>query len=105
MEIEYGDPDLRCLAEDPTSGRTDWDRATVVAYRKKIQCIRSAVDERDLLGARTLHLEESEREGAAMWSVRLSRQIRLNLSIRTSGPGSVTAVLKLANCNRRETSR
>ena len=76
-----------------------------MAYRKKIQCIRSAVDERDLRGARSLHLEEFEGEGAVTWSVHLNGHIRLNLTLRTGGSGQVAAVLKLADHDRRETSQ
>lgn len=103
MEIEYGDPNLRCLAEDPTFCRPNWDRQTVVAYRKKIQCIRSAVDERDLRGARSLRLQELA--GAGAWTIRLSDRLLLNLTLRTGSSGQVTAALNLADHDRRETSR
>lgn len=105
MDIEYDDPDLRCLAEDPAFGRPDWDRETVVAYRKKIQCIRSAVDERDLRGARSLRLQELAGAGVHAWSVRITDQLQLSLTLRTGCSGQVTAALNLADHDRRETSR
>lgn len=105
MEIKYGDPDLRCLAEDPTFVRPDWNRETVVAYRKKIQCIRSAVDERDLRGARSLHLQEVAGPDAHTWSIRLNDHSQLALTLQKGSSGQLTAALTLTDHDRRETSQ
>lgn len=97
MHIEYKDDDLRRLAEDPRFRPRQWGRDVVVAYRKKIQILRSATDERDLLALRSLRLERlsGSREGTC--SIRLNDQFRLILTFHTGDDGRVVVVLELVD--------
>ena len=57
MRIVFEDDDLRRLAEDPSYTQRRWGPDLVKAYRKKIQVLLAAIDERDLRALRPLHLE------------------------------------------------
>lgn len=56
MRIEYEDEDLRCLAEDPGFVHPRLSGELVKAYRKRIDSISAASDERDLRALKSLHL-------------------------------------------------
>ncbi len=65
MEIAFADDDLDRLETDPafTAG---FGQAVVKAYRKRIQQIRAATDERTFYALKSLHFEKlkGDREGA-----------------------------------------
>jgi len=74
MEVEFDDSDLDRLETDPqfTSG---YAPAIVKGYRKAMQYIRAARDERDLYAGKSFHFEKLKgRE--------LQRSLRLNLQWR-----------------------
>lgn len=97
MVIEYDDDELRRLAEDPDFRPRQWGRDVVVAYRKKIQILEVAKDERDLLAMRSLNLEKLKGDRAGQCSVRLNDQFRLILIFRTGDDGRVVVVLELVD--------
>ena len=96
MRIEYGDEELRRLAEDPTFVQKKWGPDVVTAYRKKIQIIGAAVDERDLRAIRSLRLEQLSGDRNGQCSIRLNIKFRLILSFVTRGD-RVAVVLELNN--------
>ena len=63
MDVEFNDPDLERLETD-----ADWTGgfapAIVKAFRRRMQQIRAAVDERDLYALRSLHFKKNSRESA-----------------------------------------
>lgn len=81
--MEFHDEELRRLAVDASFAPPKWDRDLIKAYRKKIQLIDAAEDERDLRATRSLHLEKLHggREGTS--SIRLNDKMRLILSFKT----------------------
>ena len=83
MRREFQDEELRRLAADASFAPAKWDRDVIRAYRKKIQLIDAAEDERDLRATRSLHLEQlhGDREGTS--SIRLNDKMRLILSFKT----------------------
>lgn len=97
MKIEYGDEELRRLAEEADFRPKQWGRDLVVAYRKKIQVLDSATDERDLRAMRSLNLEKLKGDRAGQYSVRLNDQFRLILTFHTEDDGRVVAVLELVD--------
>ncbi|WP_425570041.1 type II toxin-antitoxin system RelE/ParE family toxin [Rothia endophytica] len=96
MRIEYEDEELRRLAEDHFFAQKKWGPDVVTAYRKKIQLIRAAVDERDLRAIRSLHLEQLSGDRNGQCSIRLNIKFRLILSFVTRGD-RVAVVLELNN--------
>jgi proteic killer suppression protein len=75
MEIEYADDSLARLETDPAfeAGKGG---SVVKSFRKKINFIRQAVDERDIRAMKSLHFEKLKgREDE--YSIRLNDQWRL----------------------------
>jgi proteic killer suppression protein len=97
MRIEYGDDDLRRLAEDPAYRPRQWGRDVIVAYRKKVQILDAARDERDLLAMRSLRLERLAGDRDGKCSIRLNGQFRLILTFYTDDDGRVVVVLELVD--------
>ena len=97
MKIEYGDEELRRLAEEADFRPKQWGRDLVVAYRKKIQVLDSAKDERDLRAMRSLNLEKLKGDRTGQYSIRLNDQFRLILTFRTEAGGRVVVVLELVD--------
>ena len=97
MEIEYGDEVLRRLAEDPDFAPRQWSRELIRSYRKKVQILGAAKDERDLRWLRGLRLEKLAGGRAGTSSIRLNDQFRLILRFRTDPGGQVVIVLELVD--------
>lgn len=97
MRIEYDDEELRRLAEEADFRPKQWGRDLVVAYRKKIQVLDSAKDERDLRAMRSLNLEKLKGDRTGRYSIRLNDQFRLILTFRTEDDGRVVVVLELVD--------
>lgn len=97
MKIEYDDEDLRRLAEDADFRPKQWGHNEVVAYRKKVQLIDAAKDERDLYAMRSLNLEKLKGDRVGQHSIRINEQFRLILTFRTDDDGRVAVVIELVD--------
>jgi proteic killer suppression protein len=97
VKIEYGDEDLRRLAQEPDFRPKQWGRDLVIAYRKKIQLLDGAEDERDLRATRSLNLEKLKGNRVGQYSIRLNDQFRLILTFRSEEDGRVVVVLELVD--------
>lgn len=80
MELDFKDEDLEKLYCDPraTAGRGD---AIDKGFRKVIQFIRGARDERDLYGMRSLRFERLKGNRSHQFSFRINNQWRLIVEI------------------------
>lgn len=96
MEVEFEDDDLRRLEVDDafTAGL---DAAIVRLYRKRIQFIRAAPDERTFYSMRSLNFEKllGDREG--QHSMRLNLQWRLILKLRKGETGKLVVVVSIVD--------
>lgn len=97
MRIVFDDETLCRLAEDPNFNPRKWGRDVIRAYRKKIQLIDAAQDERDLRAVRSLRLEKLEGDRAGTSSIRLNDQYRLILNFITDDSGRIAVVLELVD--------
>jgi toxin HigB-1 len=81
MEVEHADDDLERLEHDPefTAGHA---QAIVKAFRKVMQVIRAATDERTFYALRSLHFEKLKGNREGERSMRLNDQWRLILRIK-----------------------
>lgn len=91
MRVEYHDEALRRLAHESDYAPKGWDPAVIKSYRKKVQLISAAADERDLYALRGLRLEKLKGDRLGQSSIRLNDQFRLILTFTTEGDR--TAVL------------
>lgn len=95
MEVAFDDDNLDRLETDPrfTEGRPP---AIVKAYRKRMQTIRAALDERDFYSLRSLRFEKLEGKRKHQHSMRLNDQYRLILELLKENPqGTVVKVVSI----------
>lgn len=92
MEIEFGDGDLEKLESDPAF-TSRWGEAIVRAFRKRMQFIRAAVDERAFYAMRSLRFEKLKGNRSQQYSMRLNDQWRLVLEIRPANPKNIIVVV------------
>lgn len=83
MHVEYDDEMLRRLAEEPDFVPKGWGRDVIKAYRKRIQLIVAAADERDLYAMRGLRLQQLKADRDGQCSIRLNDQFRVILTFAT----------------------
>jgi len=85
MEVTFDDEELDRLETDPkfTGGRP---LSVIKAYRKRMQIIRAAPDERDFYKLRSLHFEKLEGKRKRQHSMRLNDQYRLILELLKDNP-------------------
>ena len=96
MGVEYHDEVLRRLAEELAYAPKGWDATVIKSYRKKVQLITAAVDERDLYEMRGLRMEKLKGDRQGQTSMRLNDQFRLILTFRTEG-GRVAVLLEVVD--------
>ena len=96
MEVEFEDASLRRLEADPgfTAG---YDAAIVKAFRKRMQFIRAAVDERAFYAMKSLHYEKLKGILDGQSSMRLNAQLRLLLRLRQDEDGKTVVVISIAD--------
>ncbi|MEO7142535.1 MAG: type II toxin-antitoxin system RelE/ParE family toxin [Bryobacteraceae bacterium] len=84
MEVSFGDDDMDRLETD---ARFDGGHSSAVvkAYRKRMQQIRAAEDERAFYALKSLHFEKLKGERSHQHSMRLNDQWRIILEMRGSG--------------------
>lgn len=96
MEIEFKADELDKLETDKdfTGG---YAREIVKAFRKRMQTIRAAVDERDLYAIKGNHFEKLKGDRSHQHSLRLNDQIRLIVEIVPGSPKNKIIVIGIEN--------
>lgn len=97
LRIQFEDDDLRRLAEDPAFAPPQWGRDLVRAYRKKIQALQSATDERDLYEMKSLRLKRLKGNLAGISSIRLNDQFRIRLKFQTDSDGRIVIIIAMGD--------
>lgn len=97
VRILFEDDELRRMAEDASYAPKRWGPEIVKAYRKKIQILAHAVDERDLRALRSLYLEQLKGDRAGTSSIRLNKQFRLILKFATDSDGRMVIVIEMVD--------
>lgn len=95
MEIRFRDKDLDRLETD-AKFRISVPPQVIKAYRKKIQAIRAANDERDFYAMKSFQFEKLKADRKHQCSMRLNDQYRLILEIIKEEEGSSSKVLIVA---------
>ena len=94
MDIEFENDDLEKLECDATFDG-GFERGVIKIFRKRIQLIRSALDERDFYALKSLHFEKLKGDRAGSYSMRLNIQWRLIIKFRSEGSGKVVVVIDI----------
>jgi proteic killer suppression protein len=91
MEVQFVNADLDRLERD---GAFDggYPAEAVRGFRKVMQVIRAAVDERDLYAMKSLHFEKLKGSRQDERSLRLNKQWRLIIKIVAATPKNIVAI-------------
>ena len=95
MEIRFRKDSLdRLETEEGDGGRP---RAVVKAYRKRIQQIRAAHDERVFRMMKSMRFEKLKGKRKHQWSMRLNDQWRLILEFEGKGDDKVVCIVDIVD--------
>lgn len=94
MNVRFADNDLERLETD-RSYRGRWPQAVVRAFRKRMQAIRAAPDERVFYRMKSLHYEKLAGARSHQRSMRLNRQYRLIVAYEGKPPDKVIVVISI----------
>jgi proteic killer suppression protein len=94
MEIEYRNADLERLEIDDAAAGA-YGRGVLKGFRKVINFIRAATDERDFRSMRSLNFEKLKGARAHQYSLRLNNQWRLIIEIRSAVPKNIVVVIDI----------
>lgn len=94
--VRFREAGLDRLETDATySG--GWPPPVVTAFRKRMQQIRAALDEREFYSLKSLHFEKLKGDMEGMYSMRLNDQWRLLLTFEDAAPNKVVVVLEITD--------
>lgn len=96
MEVKHEDPSLKRLEVDPKY-MGGFDAGLVKAFRKRMQFIRAAPDERAFYAMKSLHYEKLKGDREGQRSMRLNDQWRLILRLEEDDSGRIVVVLSIAD--------
>jgi proteic killer suppression protein len=96
MDLEYEDESLERLETDPgyDAGHS---RPVVKAFRKVIQVIRAAPDERAFYAMKSLHFEKLKGKLEGIQSMRLNDQWRLLMRFERRASGKIVVIISIAD--------
>ncbi|MYB76846.1 MAG: plasmid maintenance system killer protein [Chloroflexi bacterium] len=94
MEVRYEDSELERLESDP-SFRGKWSQSVVKAFRKRMQAIRAATDERAFYQMKSFHFEKLAGNRRHQRSMRLNDQFRLILKFEGKSPDKTVVVISI----------
>lgn len=94
MEVEFADDSLDQLETSPrfTGG---FAAAVISAFRRRMQLIRSAPDERDFYALKALHFEKLKGKRGHQFSMRLNDQWRLILELKGKSPNKMVVIVSI----------
>jgi len=92
VEVEFANDDLDRLEVDPNFA-AGHEEGIVKAYRKLMQVIRAAPDERDFYALRSLHFEKLQGKRSHQRSMRLNKTWRLIVELKGDAPSKTVRVI------------
>ena len=95
MLADFKDENLRRVEIDPTADCGHGEAATK-AFRRRMQSIRAALDERDFYAQKSFHFEKLKGEGG-LRSMRLNDQWRLIVEIAGEAPNKTVWIIGIAD--------
>lgn len=96
MNVEFDDDDLDQLETDAKfSG--GFGPAVVKAFRKRMQTIRTAPDERTFYQSRSLHFEKLKGKRKDQYSMKLNDQWRLIVELHGTGAQKVVSIIEIVD--------
>jgi toxin HigB-1 len=96
MDVSFEDQSLDRLETDATFSAGFGD-SVVKAYRKRMQQIRAATDERTSYARRSLCFEKLQGQREGQYSMRLNDQFRLIVALRGNAPNKTVHILEIVD--------
>ena len=96
MEVEFADDDLDQLETNPRA-TAGFQAAVVKGYRKAMQFIRNAADERDFYAMRGLRFEKLKGNRQGQFSLRCNDQYRLIIELHGKGERKKVRVIEIVD--------
>lgn len=93
MRLEFEDEGLERLAYETSHRTKRWPADVTKAYRRRIQQLTAALDERDLYNLKSLHLEQLKGGRAGTSSIRIDKKYRLIVRFYTDAEGRVVVIV------------
>lgn len=97
MHLEFEDDDLRRSYVEADFRLAAIGTELTKLYRRKMQLLAAAVDERDLRQLRSLHFEKLVGDRAGQYSIRLNDKYRLVFKLRTDENGRVAIIIEVVD--------
>ena len=97
MRFQFADDELRRLYSDPDFHLPRLGPDLTTQYRRKMQVLVSAGDERDLRAMRSLHFEKLAGKRAHQHSIRLNDQFRLILQLEADDEGRFLNIVEITD--------
>ena len=96
MKVRFANADLDRLETD-ASFTGGFQPEVVKGFRKVMQVIRAAADERDFYAMRSLHFEKLKGDRANQRSLRLNIKWRLIVEIESADPKNIVVIVDIEN--------
>jgi proteic killer suppression protein len=96
MEVDFDDASCERLEADE-SYDAGFGREVVRAFRKRLQLIRAAPDERDFYALKSLHFEKLKGAREGQYSIRLNAQWRLILRFTKREEKKVVVIVAITD--------
>lgn len=97
MRVEFENDDLRRLYEESGFRLSSLGQDLTRAYRKVVEIMAAAADERDLRAMRSLHFEKLEGDRLGQHSLRLNKQWRLIVKLETRQEDTQVVVIEVVD--------
>jgi proteic killer suppression protein len=94
MQVRHAIRTLERLESDPAFD-AGFPADVVSAYRRRMQFIRSAVDERAFYAMKSLHFEKLKGDRSHQRSMRLNAQWRLVLELERGAAGTIVVIVSV----------
>jgi len=94
MDVRFEDDDLDRLETD-AGFNAGFDAAIVRSFRKTMQLIRAAPDERTFYQMKSLHYEKLKGKRSNQRSMRLNKQWRLIVELEVQANGKLVVVISI----------
>lgn len=94
MEAQFRDGRLNRLETDPKYDG-GFSQAVVTGFRKRMQMIRAAPDERVFYQLKSLHFEKLQGNRSHQYSVRLNDQWRLIIEFEGNAPQKTVVIMSI----------
>ena len=94
MDVEFANKDLDRLEADQDFN-AGFAPEVVRAFRKLMQVIRAAIDERTFYALKSLHYEKLKGTRSHQRSMRLNRQWRLIIELKKVDPATIVVIVDI----------